>query len=481
MPYPNEHAARLTDPGKYTHFARENNKGGDGVDFIFGIKDGESELQAIRFKKNKFTESEARTWLKDNDKSPIEFDPASGSTDSAERVVRFDVSNIPHTQKTPEGFLRTDSIVTRTGIFIYRNPDGTTRREFRDHRQVFDSMSIDSMKMIPITLNHPNTDSKLLDATNAKKFQIGFTGENVRADGENVRVPITITDAAAVSAVEQGKRGLSLGYDCDLVEEKGHYDGMEYDARQENIRYNHLAIVDIARAGANAQIKLDSADAFFIDNSVQPLQNERTANMPKIRIDGIEYEASQEVINFLTKETARADSAAAEIKTLKTTSDTATAERDTFKARVDVLEVEKAKVPELVVAAVAGRLDLERKANVVLDGEDVSKLADKEIKTKIITKIFPDAKLDGVSDDYLNARVDSAIETLDTEKREIALGKQRQASSPVEHTDEFEKGEPNVEESEKRYRKNTTDAWKTKKDGCKKDEDEGAVGSIRKK
>ena len=67
MPFPNEHAARQVDPGKFRSFARQNNRGGQGVDFIFGIKPGGgSELQSIRFDRKRFTPTEARRWLKDH-------------------------------------------------------------------------------------------------------------------------------------------------------------------------------------------------------------------------------------------------------------------------------------------------------------------------------------------------------------------------------------------------------------------------------
>lgn len=387
---------------------------------------------------------------------------------ASKRATRFDVSSMPKTYKTDAGFLRTDSVVTRTGIFIYRNPDGSPRRELRDHKQVFNSDSLDSMKMIPLTNNHPKTDSMLLDSKNAKEFQVGFTGENVRPDGENVRVPITVTDAETVAAIEAGKRGLSLGYDCDIVNEAGHCDAGDYDCRQENIVYNHLAIVDVPRAGANAQIKLDAADAFYIDDNSPEQTNERTAKMPfpKHTLDGIEYEASQEIINFLAKETARADAAESKVAATAPAIDKATAERDTFKARVDALEAEKAKIPEVVAAAVAARIDLERKAAIVLDSEDVSKVADREIKVKIVTKIFPEAKLDGVSDDYLAARVDSAIDTLDANKRADAMGQQRKESAPVPRED-VKDPEADVEKAKEAFGKKVCDAWKTdRKDSC---------------
>jgi len=80
-PFPNEHAARLKDPAQYDSFARENDAGGDGIDFIYGIKDGATELQAIRFDKEKFTPAEARDWLAKHDFTPIEFEVASERDD----------------------------------------------------------------------------------------------------------------------------------------------------------------------------------------------------------------------------------------------------------------------------------------------------------------------------------------------------------------------------------------------------------------
>jgi hypothetical protein len=79
MPYPTEHSARLRDPGKYERFRRENDKGGEGVHFIFGItRGGKAELQAIRFDASKFTPAQARKWLADHGHKPIDFEPASG-------------------------------------------------------------------------------------------------------------------------------------------------------------------------------------------------------------------------------------------------------------------------------------------------------------------------------------------------------------------------------------------------------------------
>ena len=77
-PYPNEHAARLKDPGQFDEFRRENDAGGPGVDFIYGIKGEVSELQAVRFDAKQHTPAQAKKWLEDNNYDALEFEEATG-------------------------------------------------------------------------------------------------------------------------------------------------------------------------------------------------------------------------------------------------------------------------------------------------------------------------------------------------------------------------------------------------------------------
>jgi hypothetical protein len=83
MPFPNEHAARQTDPGKYETFRRVHPKGfPEGIDAIMGIRNVAgrrvSEIQSLRFARDKWTPEKARAWLKDHDfKTTLE--EASGS------------------------------------------------------------------------------------------------------------------------------------------------------------------------------------------------------------------------------------------------------------------------------------------------------------------------------------------------------------------------------------------------------------------
>ncbi len=91
-PYPNEHAARMHDPGQYDSLRRVNDEAGPGIDFIYGIKDGASEVQAIRFRVTQFTADQARKWLADHDFKPIEFEEATGKKSLEGEYQRSEVT-----------------------------------------------------------------------------------------------------------------------------------------------------------------------------------------------------------------------------------------------------------------------------------------------------------------------------------------------------------------------------------------------------
>ncbi len=89
MPYPNEHAARIQNPDKYTEFKRVDNEFGDGIHVIYGQTESGLELQSIRFDAKKFTANEAKKWLDEHDYIVIEFEPATEA--EAKIILRGEV------------------------------------------------------------------------------------------------------------------------------------------------------------------------------------------------------------------------------------------------------------------------------------------------------------------------------------------------------------------------------------------------------
>lgn len=97
MPYPCEHAARITDPEQYPRLRRQNDKFGAGIDAIYGVDAAGSSLQAIRFHSEHFTANDAQAWLKEKGYNPILFEPAltiRQQTEPSEfkRALGFDFS-----------------------------------------------------------------------------------------------------------------------------------------------------------------------------------------------------------------------------------------------------------------------------------------------------------------------------------------------------------------------------------------------------
>lgn len=170
---------------------------------------------------------------------------------------RVDVGTLRPAKKLPDGRVVADAHLTRTGVFEYRNPDGSIRREYRPPEEVFNKDSLESFAMVPVTNDHPPED---LNASNARKYAVGSTGESVRKDDDHVASSIMVYDAATIAEMEKGKLQVSCGYIADVFDEPGVTPGgLKYDSIQRNIRGNHVAIVDVARAGKTAQIRMDAA------------------------------------------------------------------------------------------------------------------------------------------------------------------------------------------------------------------------------
>lgn len=123
-PYENEIAARMEDPSKFTKFRRDNNAGGEGVDFIFGItEDGKAELQSIRFDASKFTDEQAHNWLKEHDKTPIEFSPAKKEEKDETIQSNDQPADIPADQPSiEEAKLETKKLPEYKPVIEYRCP-----------------------------------------------------------------------------------------------------------------------------------------------------------------------------------------------------------------------------------------------------------------------------------------------------------------------------------------------------------------------
>ena len=174
------------------------------------------------------------------------------------RVRRLDSIRLDKndsTYFTDEGYLVDHPILTSCGIFEYTNPDGSIRRELRLPKYVFDENSLKTYRGKPVIITH---DAGVVDKNNVDKEQIGTILSDGYEDGEDVRAEIIIHNTDSMHKC--GLKELSLGYNLDLLEEPGVWNGEPYDAIQTNIAINHLALVASARAGEQARLNIDGSD-----------------------------------------------------------------------------------------------------------------------------------------------------------------------------------------------------------------------------
>lgn len=167
--------------------------------------------------------------------------------------IRLDADD--RTYFTEEGYLVDHPVLTSVGIFEYRNPDGTVRRELRLPEHVFAEKSLKTYRGKPVIITH--TAGKI-SKNNVDREQIGTILSDGYPDGDDVRAEIIIHNTDAMKSC--GLKELSLGYNLDLLEEPGEWHGQPYDAVQTNIVINHLALVANARAGDQARLNIDSSE-----------------------------------------------------------------------------------------------------------------------------------------------------------------------------------------------------------------------------
>jgi hypothetical protein len=238
---------------------------------------------------------------------------------------------------TDEGFLTVPGRVARTGIQEYLASElGITDREpndlikvYRPAEEVFHPDSLDSYGSSDVTIEHP---TEMVNADTYNEVSAGVVVGSGVQDGDFVLANLIVKSKDAIEAIETGKVQLSAGYTAIYDDTPGiTEDGEKYDFVQRDIKINHVALVDRARAGAQARL---------FDN------NHGAVNMFKVTLDSkrtvdIEDSATatlvEDSIARLTKQAFDADEKATK----------AEAEKDAVK---EELEEEKKKSSDSAIS-----------------------------------------------------------------------------------------------------------------------------------
>lgn len=388
-------------------------------------------------------------------------------------VNRLDRGELKKPTRLPNGWLRADAHLTRTGVFTYTMPDGSKRRELRLPEEVFNAEALRSFGLVPITDAHP---PGFLDAHNAREFTRGSVSAPAK-DGEFVRAELLVTDAELIAKLENGEaRELSCGYSCELDESPGITpSGEKYDSIQRSIRGNHVAVVEKGRAGPNARVRMDAGEALD-DPRPAVLRSEkdqpkRAKTVLKIRIDGVDFEVTNEAVvqAFARHEENRARTLAesvAKLDALKGERDAAAAKADTLKGQLEAKEKEIAELPAKLRVDAQARLELEATAREVLGkGEKFDGLDDAAVRAKVLAKLAPKLDAKGKSADYLRARFDAELERFRAEQEdgeEVETAGEDTDAGEHQDAEEVEVEDAGDEELTpfERNRRASVEAWK---------------------
>jgi len=237
-----------------------------------------------------------------------------------------------------------------------------------------------------------------------------------------ISASLIVTDPKAIEAVEKGhRREVSLGYQCNIENTSGVWNGETYDCIQRDIIYNHVAIVPKGRAGSEVSIRMDANDA-MTEYPEEPIKETKMENK-KIRLDGVDFELTSQAAQAVEKMLAKHD---LDMSAIKAEFETAKGQLDAVKA--DLAKAEQARMdaedPSKLQAAITARVELLSKAKKILgEGAEIDGLSDRKIKEAVISKVNPEMKFDDAEDGYVNGGFDHIVSSYKSKAESLATAR----------------------------------------------------------
>ena len=358
-------------------------------------------------------------------------------------------------RRTTDGYLVADVRCARTGIQQYAGievgrPDLPVVSVYRPESSVFNTASMQTFGGKPVTDGHP---SEPVSSRNWKTVAKGYIGEQIARDGDFVRAPIILMDEETIQKVEKGTNQLSMGYTADLQWGDGlTSSGQPYQATQQNIGINHLAIVDAARAGSQCRIG-DTIVAHPLQQSQPQTIYQKSMPEKTILIDGLSVVTTEQGAQAIEK-------LQGEIATLKTNIKTLTEDRDRNLAERDA-QIRDLKTQILdedaILAKANARMVLVDQARILAPDADFSKLTKPEEIRRAALSVKDAQSIEGKSDVYVEVLFDQMIKN---HKPEKLSDKVADAISNRQYVPLFDQKNDHGQGD---YNKRISEAWKNAK------------------
>lgn len=165
-----------------------------------------------------------------------------------------------------------DNKIAKAGVFEYLGreisdslPETEIYKVYRPWEEL--EISAKDFEGMPLKYGHEWVEPSKRDV------KIGAVSGKVKLEEPYLIADIKIYDKDAIEEItNKGIVDLSPGYRAHYKQETGEYNGEKYDFKQENIKYNHLAVVENGRSGKEVRIN---------DEMPQGSKNREVNNMPK--------------------------------------------------------------------------------------------------------------------------------------------------------------------------------------------------------
>lgn len=344
--------------------------------------------------------------------------------------TRYDTAPIKQVTTDPQtGFMHVTNVpIARVGVFPYMKADRSIEMEAKLPAELLSDSTVNSADNRPVTNDHHG----LVTKDNATQLAKGFTADNAHVDNNTLRVDMTIMDGKLIDDINNGKQELSIGFQTNIDQTPGEYNGVAYDSVQKDIRINHVAVVNQGRAGHKVRLLGDSAE--MIDDDVKEGKTE-SMEYTKTRLDSVDQTitVADHDVDAVTKLDADDSDKSKKIADLKDqiaelqkqldelqgNDDESKKEAAQAQAKADSLEKENENMKKKYEGdgfdkKVQARLKLMEKAKkFVGDSADLNKMSAREMKiaaVKSAKAVNDSINLEDQSDDYIQALFDNLKE-----------------------------------------------------------------------
>lgn len=303
-------------------------------------------------------------------------------------------------EETPDGFLRCKTRVLAERVMPYACtelsdlPEGLSFdsgivQMLVAREDMNDSDSLRSLEGVPVVdWDHTWLTPEVLQQVKSKGSVAGAAYQ----DGPYLICDLLVTDLQTIQDIKDRKIGeVSAAYTADTVFESGVFDGIPYDAKQTQLRFNHIAVIPEGHGRAGQDVRI-------MNNKSKQNQNEGDQIMSVVKVQlkntgkfiNTDEEGAQAVAEESDKSGKSVEALMKELADKNVEFEALQAEVETLKGGLSTYkeEMEKLLAEETIEAVAEGMIEEQGEAQSIIENAlDADTDEEKKSKETIVNSI----------------------------------------------------------------------------------------------